>query len=198
MERIIIPYTTEEAWLKERTKWLTSSDVPVLFGCGYQSYESLVEHKRNGTSPEFEETEEIQWGKAFEPAIAKEHARRNNWSIRRKDEFIVIPELRLGSSFDYSILDDHYEDTALMETKNVNQFKYNKDWLTKGFEIEATPYIEIQAQNEMLVSGIDELYIAVCVGGFKGVLLHREPNKKIQDAILQKAEKFWREVNGKG
>lgn len=202
MNREIIPFTTEEAWLAERVHDLTSSDVPCLFGVGYQSYEQLLYHKLNKISPKFEPSEEILWGKAFEPVIAEEFSRRNNWNIRRKNEYIHYPEIRLGSSFDYSLLEEcgtnnedrTLEEVGLVEIKNVNSFKYKKDW-REGFEIESTPYIEIQVQNELLVSGLSVCYICVCVGGFRGIMLRRYPNKKIQDAILFKAAEFWRRID---
>lgn len=209
-KRIVIPFTTEEAWLKNRIPYLTSSDVPVLFGCGYQSYESLVEHKRNGTAPQVTETEEMRWGKSQEPCVAREFARQNNWTIRHKTEFIAIPELRLASSFDYSIEEEReilynpgskeirklpdYKEIALIEIKVVSEWEYKKDWITTGFEIEATPYIEIQLQNELLVSGLQVGYIGVLIGGNKGILLRREANPVVQDAILIKSNKFWEEV----
>ncbi len=199
MKREIIPYTTEEAWLENRKKDLTSSDIPCLFGCGYVSYDKLVEHKRNGTSPEFEETEEILWGKALQDSIAQEFARRNQWSIRKKTEYIRIPELRIGASFDFEINAVQMGDgeeviyQQLLEVKNVNEWKYKKDWI-QGFEIQATPYIEIQTQAQLLVAGLDQSYICTLVGGHKGVPLRREANKKIHDAILMKSEKFWKDV----
>lgn len=194
MNREIIPFTTEEAWLKNRVHDLTSSDIPCLFGVGYQTWQEVWYSKKNKIQNKIEETEEMKWGKAFEPEIAKEHARRNNWNIRRKDEYIRIPSIRLASSFDYAIVDDRYQDIALLEAKNVNQFKYKKDW-KEGFSIESTPYIELQIQNELLVSGLNIGYICACIGGFKGVCLKREANKKVQEAILKKAEMFWRSID---
>lgn len=189
MNRKIIPFTTEEAWLEERKRYLTSSDIPCLFGCGYISEEELRHEKKKGQIQQFIKDERMDWGNALQDAIANEFARKNKWTIRKKTEFIVFPELRIGSSFDFSI-----EETALLEIKNIDQFIYKKEWLTNGFEIEASPYIEIQVQHQMLVSGLSVCYIGALVGGNKGVLLKREANPKIQNAILNKAEKFWRSL----
>lgn len=199
-KREVIPFTTQEAWLNNRTKDITSSDVPVLFGCGYQSYDSLVENKRNGTSSIIEQTEEMSWGKALESAIAEEFARRNKWIVRHKTEYIRIPELRLGSSYDYEIegerdtYDEWHTYTELLEIKVVNEWKFKKDWI-QGFEIQATPYIELQLQNELLVSGLEIGYIGALIGCNRGILLRREAKKKIHDAILIKVAKFWEDVN---
>ena len=201
MNRVVIPFTTEEAWLKERTKWLTSSDIPCLFNVGYQSYDELLRNKQNFLSPNVQESEEMSWGNAIQQGIAEKFAKDNGWDLRRKDEFITIPELRLARSFDYEISyetedskGEAYLARELLEIKNVNEWKYKKDWKV-GFEIEATPYIEIQIQNELLVSGFEIGYIGALIGGCKGVILRREANKKVQDAILLKVEKFWKDVD---
>lgn len=200
--RGVINYTTEEAWLKERTKWLTSSDIPCLFGVGYKTYEELIYDKRNGTQGILPQTEEMSWGLALEPAIAGKFAKDNGWDIRKKSEFIILHEHRVASSFDYEVSYETQDDKGeayiakeILEIKVVSEWKYKKDWITTGFEIESTPYIELQLQNELLVSGLNVGYIGACIGGSKGVLLRREANPKIHKAILQKAEKFWREVD---
>lgn len=193
MERIIIPFTTQEAWLANRVQDLTSSDVPCLFGCGYQNYEELLEHKRSKILPNIEKNERMEWGIALQDSIAKELARIHKLDIYKKTEYIRIPSLRLGSSFDWTIHYGGVIQNSLLEIKNVAEDSYKK-WL-KGFEIEATPYIEIQVQHQLLVSGLENAYIGCLIGGCKSLVLHRKANKKIQEAILIKAEKFWREVD---
>lgn len=197
MERIVIPFTTEEAWLEHRKRDLTSSDIATLFGCGRQTIEELREHKKNGTSPEFEKNERIRWGLRFETSIAEEFAEQNKWTIHRKKEYIRIPELRLGSSFDFELIDTNKDRgcNGLIEVKNVDSLVYKNEWLTTGFEIEAPARIELQFQNELLVSGLTYGYICVCVGGNKGVCLFREENHNIHKVILNKCNQFWKDIN---
>lgn len=195
MQREVIPFTTEEAWLSERKKDLTSTDIADLFGCGYSTYSDLLYRKKEGRGLDFIPNERAEWGKALESSIATEFARKHNWTIRKKSEYIRIPELRLGSSFDYEIAvaepNRHYE---LMEVKNVGVDAYSRDWF-KGFQIEAPAKIELQIQNELLVSGLTKCFLCVLVGGNQGITLVREANPKIQEAILKKAEEFWRKVD---
>lgn len=208
MERVIIPYTTEEEWLEHRLNDLTSSDIPTLFGVGYKNYEELLKEKSARVIGTFTFNERIDWGIALQDAIANEFARQNKWTIRKKTEYIRIPELRIGSSFDFEIMERPSSDTPnisrinlikdgyeLLEIKNVDSLEYKNKWITTGFEIEATPYIELQVQHQLLVSGLQVAYIGGLIGGNKGVLLRREANPKIHKAILEKAEKFWKEVN---
>lgn len=203
MNREIIPFTAEEAWLNNRKRDLTSTDIADLFGCGYSTYQELFNRKLKGLDSTFVPNQRSDWGKALEPCIAKEFARINKWTIRKKSEYIRIPELRLGSSFDYEIEGifqfegkpvELITKNELMEIKNVAVEVYKRDWL-KGFSIEAPAKIELQIQNELLVSGLSVCYLCVLVGGNSEITLLRESNKKVQEAILTRAEKFWREID---
>ena len=140
MKREIIPFTTEEAWLSNRVHDLTSSDVPCLFGVGYQSYDGLLQCKLSKMEVKIEENERMQWGVALQDAIALRFADINKWTIRKKTEYIRIPSLRLGSSFDFEIEgetetnEEAHTTRELLEIKNVSREAFNK-WI-KGFEIE--------------------------------------------------------------
>lgn len=195
MNREIIPFTTEEEWLKGRVNDLTSSDSPCLFGCGYQTYEELFQTKMDKIIPNILANERMDWGNALQDSIANEFARKHNWIIEKKKEYIRIQELRLGSSFDWEIItfDNGKPCNGLLEIKNVSLDSYKK-WI-KGFQIEMTPYIEIQVQHQLLVSGLTWCNVGALIGGCDGKVIYRTPNKKIQDAILLKTAEFWRDID---
>lgn len=192
MQREIIPFTTEEAWLKLRTHDLTSSDVPCLFNAGYQTYEQLFQAKLHKFQVKIEPNERMDWGVAIQDSIALEFARKNNWTLLKKTEYIRIPELRIGSSFDFQVTKNMLPE-FILEIKNVSLDSY-KQWI-KGFSIEMSPYIEIQIQHQMLVSGINKCIVGALIGGCEGKLIAREANPKIQQAILSKSAEFWRKID---
>lgn len=198
MQREIIEFTTEEAWLKERKKDLTSTDIADLFDCGYSNYQELFNRKLKGLDSTFIPNKRSQWGKALEPSIANEFARINNWNMRKKSEYIRIPSLRLGSSFDYEISHEDINDSgignSLLEVKNVGVDAYKRDWI-KAFSIEAPAKIELQIQTELLVSGLKRCMLCVLVGGNEDVGLIRDANPRIQNAILFKAKEFWGKID---
>lgn len=205
MNRQIIPFTTEEAWLQNRKQDLTSTDIADLFGCGYSNYEEFFNRKLHGLESAFIPNKRSGWGKALEPCIAQEFARAYKWNIRKKSEYIRLPDERVGSSFDYEInwlepsgfingLQIEEMKSILMEVKNVGFDAYKRDWI-KGFDIQAPAKIELQIQNELLVSGLSKCMLCVLIGGNEDIVLVREANKKIQDAILLRAEKFWDKID---
>ena len=192
MQREIIIPKDEKDWLRMRKIDITSTDVADLFGCGYSNYQELFHRKLHRTDGLFVPNNRSEWGKALEPAIAKEFARKNGWTIRKKSEYIRIPELRIASSFDYEITSFRFP--ALMEIKNVGVDAFKRDW-AKGFELEAPAKIELQCQTELLVSGLPELFLCVLIGGNEDRILSRRPNEKVQSAILDRAKKFWEQVD---
>lgn len=203
MKREIISYKNKETkqWLDDRKQDLTSTDIASLFGVGRMTYEALLSHKRNKTTQDFQRNERCDWGLVLQDAIAEKFAKDNNWQLKRMDEYIRIPELRLGSSFDYEVMYEEEDDKGeshlvheILEIKNVDYFQYSKEWY-KGFEIEAPAHIELQLQHQLLVSGFDVGYIGVLIGGNQGIVLKREANKKVHEAILKKAKEFWKKLD---
>lgn len=203
MERQIIAYKTEEEWLQARAKDLTSSEVSALFGLNkYVSVFELWHAKKSGEPIPFEEQEYTKWGNRLEAAIADGVAEEKGWVIKPFKQYVRIPSLRLGSSFDFQILKSpivpgEVIQSGILEIKNVNQFIFKEEWVVgdDGEVIEAPTHIEIQIQHQMLVSGLDRAVIAALINGNKMVLLERKADKEIQDAILEKAAAFWASVD---
>lgn len=193
----IIPYTTESDWLLRRQSDLTSTEIAALFGCSpYTSAFELWHRKASGTTPEFTPTERTEWGLVLQDSIAGRIATQQGWKIRRMDEYIRIPELRLGSSFDFFIEpSEALPEGALLEIKNVDSLQFSRGWIIDGEEIEAPAHIELQVQHQMLVSGHVTAYIGALVGGNTLKLMRREINPGIQTAIIQKAAEFWASVS---
>ena len=191
MHREIIIPDSEEHWLALRQKDLTSTDIACLFGIGYWSLFELWHYKASGVKPDFEPNERTEFGLFLQDGIAAKFAKDNNWKIRRMNEYIRLPELRLGASFDFDV-----NDVDLAEIKNVDGLVFKKDWIVNDDKsIEASPKIEIQVQAQMLVSGRERAFICACVGGNRGVKLERTANPAIQEAIKTKADAFWKSID---
>jgi len=125
----IIP-ANESEWLALRTKDITSTDVAALFGLSpYCTLFELWHRKKNLTSVDFEATEWVKWGQRLQDSIAAGVAEDNGWVIRRMSEYVRIPELRIGASFDFSI-ETEYErpsetfEKGLLEIKNVDSLAF--------------------------------------------------------------------------
>jgi predicted phage-related endonuclease len=207
MERQTIAYKTEEEWLAARAQDLTSSEVSALFGLNkYVSVFELWHAKKSGVPIPFEEQEYTKWGNRLEKAIADGVAEEKDLIVLPFKEYVRIPSLRIGSSFDFQIVesvgtnaeDTYIEPVSLLEIKNVNQFIFKEEWVVDAETkevIESPPHIEIQIQHQMLVSGIYKAVIAALINGNKLILLERSADAEIQAAILEKAAAFWASVD---
>lgn len=199
MVREIIPFTTREAWLAARRQDVTSSEVSALFGCN--PYLSAYElwHKKAGNIPDdYEENELMRWGLRLEPAIARGVCEDYGYVGKPFTDYIRLPEIRAGSSFDW-IIDDGGE-TRPLEIKNVDEQAMRTGWIavypdedSPGL-LEAPLRIEFQLQQEMLCSGYNRITLAALVGGNSIRLIHRDADPGIQTEIIKAIRDFWRSI----
>lgn len=189
----LLPNSTEE-WLKLRTRDITSTEVSALFGLSpYLTPFELWHRKKAGLVVEIEPNERMKWGTRLQDSIAAGIAEDQKWSVRRRMEYERLPELRLGSSFDFTILGGKDAD-GLLEVKNVDPLALRDGWIESDDELEAPPHIEMQVQNELLVSGLSYAYIGALVGGNRVVLIRREPAPSVIQSIVTRSEEFWRSI----
>ena len=203
---IIIP-KNEQDWLELRTHDITSTEISALFGISpYMTEFELWHRKQNNISVEFEMNERVSWGMRLQDAIAAGIAEEQKWTVRRMEEYIRIPDLRIGASFDFSIdgglaegATERFvyspEGSGLLEVKNVDSLIYKNNWIIDGDNMEAPPHIELQVQQQLLVSGRAFCYLGALVGGNRVILIKREPDAEIFAAIKSKVAAFWASID---
>lgn len=195
MKRTTLSYTTEAEWLSYRTKDLTSTDIPALFGLSpYHTQRTLWESKKHPDATPIEPSKRMKAGQKLEKAIAELLAEENGWNITPFKSYKRIDDLRLGSSFDYSILDTVSDKSKILEIKNVGG-ELRKTWVNKDNELSAPFHIELQVQHQMLVSGINEAVIGVMFGGNDYQFIERKANPQIHELILKRAREFWESID---
>lgn len=185
--RETIPFTTEEAWLAERKKDVTSTEVSALFNvCPYKSKFQLWHEKKGSIEDGFEDNDRAKWGRRLQDAIAFGFAADNNLDIRRLDDYVRLPHCRMGSSFDFITTDGQ----TLIEVKNVDGLIYKDKWI----DGEAPAHIEIQVQHQMHVIGVRKAVIAPLVGGNKLTPIYREYDPLVGKALEDQCVEFWRSI----
>lgn len=197
MKREIIVPENEAAWLELRKKDITSTDIAALFNMSsYCTPFELWHRKKSGEDIEFEMKEWTLWGKRLQDSIAAGVAEDNGWTIRKMEEYIRIPELRMASSFDFEVTLPEGAPSGLLEIKNVFGMIFKDQWLEDDDgNIEAPPHIELQVQHQLAVSGRSFAYIAALVAGNKIVLIKREPDQEIINEIKLKVMRFWETID---
>lgn len=218
MDRQTIQPDSEEHWLALRTEDLTSTDVAALFGLSpYKTAFELWHEKRAGERGAFEENERMRWGRRLEATVAQGIAEDQGWVVRPMKEYMRLPGLRIGASFDFRVLSmrsgemtateielSHKRelgpsrfdttDDAHLEIKCVDFLAFRDGWtIDEGF-IEAPPHIELQVQHQMLVSGLRRAYIGVLVAGNRIEVIERQADDAVHAGILAKAAEFWQSI----
>ncbi len=204
MQNQIIHPTNEAHWLELRKPDITSTEISCLFDCSpYATRFELWHRKKKNMETDFEANERTDWGLVLQDSIMSKFAKDNKWVSKRKTEYIRIPDLNIGASFDFDVeistprLHEPFIcdiSVGLAEVKNVDSKVFKDGWIVEDDYIEAPPHIEFQAQQQMLVSGAPFNYILGLVGGNRGVKLLRTPNQKIFDAIIQRSQEFWKSI----
>jgi putative phage-type endonuclease len=195
MNREILRFDTQEQWLAQRRVDITSTMSPALFGLSpYMTAFELYHAKIGDLDIYVEETERMKWGKRLEKAIAYGIADDNNWSIRPMSEYVRIPELRIGSSFDFEVIDP-IKGKGVLEIKNVDYFQFKKGWIND----EAPAHIEIQLQHQLAVLGKDFRWgcIGAFVGGNSPEIFIRDADESFGKSIAVAVKKFWEDIERK-
>lgn len=197
-EAIILHPENEEDWLAMRLQDLTSTQSAALFGLpAYGATRlSLWHSKRTGEDIPFSDNERVRWGRRLEAAIAYGIAEDQGWVIEPMKDYMRIPGLRIGSSFDYVILNHPSGQPVHLEIKNVDSLAFRDGWLVhEDGELEAPALIEMQVQHQMLVSGYSKAIIGALVGGNTVKLIERDRDEAVISAIKVKSAEFWESVD---
>lgn len=210
--REVIHFTTEDAWKQARSRDITSTTVSALFGLSpYLTKFELFHRLRGGLQVADEPNERTRWGKLLQDAIGEGVGLEQQWALKRKDEYVRMPDLGIGSSFDFDAapaetvdagsgfigglvgMANGLEPQFLVETKNVDGLEFKRGWAETDFGLEAPAHIEIQVMHQLLVSGLTRCFIAALVGGNRVALLERVFDQAVGDAILAACADFWRD-----
>jgi putative phage-type endonuclease len=197
---IVFSGLTREAWLAERAKDITSTEIAAVLGISpYATAFEVWQRKAGKISDSFADSDRMRWGRRLEPAIAQGLAEDYGLDARPLGGcYMRHPTVpRMGASFDFEIADRALPELGwgLLEIKNVDAGVFARDWLDLGDgEREAPPHIEAQVQHQLAVSGRRWAAIGVLVGGNRAYLLRRERDEDAIAAICEEVRRFWRSI----
>lgn len=211
MNREILTPKNEAHWLSMRLQDVTSTESAALFGQSpYETAFELWHRKRSQQDKAFTETERTAWGKRLQDSIALGVAHDHGVRVKSQDAYVRIPELRMGSSFDFeithaiadmgnqNILKSMFAQhgIGLMEIKNVDRMVFNDQW-TKGEDgyIEAPPHIEVQLQHQLHVRDVAWGAIVALVGGNTVSVIVRERMRDVGAGLEAKIAAFWKSID---
>lgn len=194
MIRTVIIPDNRKHWLSLRRPILTSTDVSTLFGYNpYQSLSRLWNIKKGLISDERPLNPKMQYGLDNEDRVAAEIAREQKYQMADFKEFIQIPSLRLGSSYDKRILTP--QGWIPFEIKCVCEQAFYKAWIRYGKElVYAGPRVELQLQVQMLVGdfAMNRIGAEVSNKAKDHLVGYRKANPLEWRMIVDKVGVFWK------
>lgn len=196
-DAIVVPFGDEKEWHALRGQDVTSTESPALFGMSpYVTHFELWHRKKDQLQIEFKPNDRMRWGNHLEAGIAAGIAAEQGWEIAPLKEYMRIPGERIGSSFDFVILNHPSGQPAHLEIKNVDYLAFRDNWTVHddGFA-EAPEHIELQVQHQMMVSGFPRAYIGALIGGNRGFLIERERDEQVIAALRARIRDFWRTID---
>lgn len=191
----VIKIESEQQWLGERVKDITSTEVSALYGLSpYKTEFELFHEKRDGQVIKFQPNERMKWGTRLESIIAQGAAEENGWEIEPLKVYMRDMDVRIGSSFDFEIKSSA-NGRGILEIKNVDSLQYMRNWIDDGAgNIEAPEHIEMQIQHQMEVAGYDWTALVALVGGNELKVVYRNRDREIGADIRAKVTAFWDRV----
>ena len=188
-----IPYTTKNAWLAERKKVTTSTEIAALVGVHkYGNTAFGLYHSKRGTiEDEWEPNERSEIGLAVEHSIARMAAKKLGVKVRRQGDFCVSGTM--GASFDYAIVGgaERYMDWFI-ECKNVDALIFRDQWGKGDAGRPVAPeHIIIQTQAQLEVSGCPGIVLAALVGGNRLELVEIARDEEFGHALRVVSDAFW-------
>ena len=191
----IIEIESQEQWLGERAKDVTSTEVSALYGLSpYLTEFELFHNKRDNVIVRIEPNERMRWGNRLESAIAHGVAEDQGWDISKLNIYARDTAARIGSSFDFKI-NSSSDGPGILEVKNVDWLQYNRNWIDDGAgNIEAPEHIELQIQHQMEILGYEWTALVALVGGNEQKVVLRNRDRDIGSDIRQRVAAFWERV----
>lgn len=186
--------TSEAHWHEMRAKVLTSTDIATLFGYNpYQSLTKLWWLKKARQVDKRPDNEAMARGRKREPVIARLVAADLGRPVEPMKEFIQIPDLRQGSSFDARLFFGWGQ--APLEIKSVTDRAFTfGTWRVKGDDITyAGPRVELQLQHEMKIANTPCIYLGVeSAESRRRFVGRREASPLVFQMIDDKSGAFWK------
>jgi len=171
-----------EEWLEWRRKGIGGSDAAVVLGLSPWRSRLDLWLEKTGQFVEEEDNEAMYWGRVLEDIVAAEFSKRTGLKVRRRNAILQHPEYSfMLANIDRLIVGEK----AGLECKTTSAFKAD-DW-----EDQIPEYYYCQVQHYMAVTGFNEWWLAVLIGGNRFVFKKVTRDNDFIQELIEEESKFW-------
>lgn len=187
--RIICDGTDRDQWAAARNIGIGASDVPILFGCGYENSSELrlFAQKRGLDVEPFREDEGMRMGRLLEGAIIEELANRSKVSEWRRNSALIASD---GLEFGVCTPDGFALGSKPIEVKNICHRVNEEEW--EGGTIPLR--YRLQLQTQLAITGEDKGLFGALLFGGRLVWDWIERDEALIHEIRRRVRLFWNRV----
>jgi putative phage-type endonuclease len=180
--------TTREQWLEERRGTIGASEWATALNVNPWGSPLQLALRMRGDLPPLEQTEPMEWGHRLEGEIANKYEDETGRKTVDLGEFTIqrnpdYPFLHATLDREVRPCKDH-DMPGDLQCKNVGAHMA-KEWVE-----DIPPYVEVQIQGELCVTGMTWGSAAALIGGQRFLWKDVERNQRFIDWALPKLEAF--------
>ena len=180
----------KELWLAERRKYITSTDVPILFGVGYSGSSPIrLYGEKLGIIPPEPASRRMRLGSAFQDVILSELEIERGIKVERMDSFTLYPSIHDETSHLATSLDGRAEDGRIVEAK------LHGDWIRDLSEVPHGWLFQVQTQ--LMVTRAPGAILVVLQRGVDLAVFDILPDPELQTEILLRSREFYLRIQEK-
>lgn len=189
------------AWLARRREGIGGSDAAAVVGLHpWLSPLGLYFDKRGEVEADTEPTEAMEWGIRLEAVVAEAWAEKNDLLPRKLT-------LRRFPPYDPANIRVHPDHPWMLANLDgivcgrttgaelaVYEGKTASGWTTHDWDEGIPPYVLVQVQWQLAVTGLPVGYVACLIGGQRYVQDEVQRDEEMIDALVDAGARFWEQV----
>ena len=176
-----------EDWLRDRQRGIGGSDIAAIAGMNPWKSPMGIYLEKIGEVGDTEPSEAAYWGNVLEDVVAEEFKRRTGWYVERCNRLLAHPE----HPWMLASLDRKYRDPdtglwGVLECKTTSAWKRD-EWADES----VPPQYLVQVQWYLGVTGYEQAYLAVLIGGQQYQHIEVERDEEMIAHLITIGGDFW-------
>jgi putative phage-type endonuclease len=178
-----------DEWLEHRRSGIGGSDAAAVFGLHPWVSPVALYFDKTGEYSDDRATEAMEWGLRLEPVVADAWAEKNGERIAQVKAILRHTEHAwMIVNLDRVVLGASGEWIAVLEVKTAS------GWTADDWDDGVPPYVVVQVQHQLAVTGLPVAYVACLVGGQKFVQATIRRDDEFIAALIVGERRFWDRV----
>ena len=173
-------------WLEARRSGIGGSDVAAVVHLSQWRSAFEVFLDKRGELPLQEDNEPMRWGRILEPVIRHEYEETTGFLVEPVPMLRCVKHPYMLANLD-GLVSEHKRVVELKTARTA------EGWGEDGSDEVPLPYV-MQVQHYLFITGFEVADVAVLIGGSDFRIMHIEPDRELQDMLVESEYAFWQRV----